>query len=45
MNAYTYTDIMVTVEPTDDKDPKPAWSQTVAAYDLFHHLDSNPLPL
>jgi anti-sigma-K factor RskA len=34
MNAYTYTDILVTVEPTDDKDPKPAWSQTVAAYYL-----------
>jgi anti-sigma-K factor RskA len=32
MNAYTYTDIMVTVEPTDDKDPKPAWSQAVGAY-------------
>ena len=32
VNAFTYTDIIVTVEPSDDKDPKPAWSQSVGAY-------------
>ena len=32
VNAYTYTDIVVTLEPDNDKDPKPAWSQSVAAY-------------
>ena len=30
--APTYTDLVVTLEPQDDKDPKPAWSQSVAAY-------------
>jgi len=34
VNSLTYTDIMVTVEPDNDKDPKPAWSQAVAAYYL-----------
>jgi hypothetical protein len=28
----TYTDLVVTLEPQNDKDPKPAWSQSVAAY-------------
>ena len=32
VNSFTYTDILVTVEPIDDKDPKPAWSYSVAAY-------------
>lgn len=32
VNAYTYTDIVITLEPENDKDPKPAWSQSVAAY-------------
>jgi hypothetical protein len=32
VNAFTYTDVIVTVEPSDDKDPKPAWSNSVAAY-------------
>jgi hypothetical protein len=32
VNAYTYSDIVVTLEPDNDKDPKPAWSQSVAAY-------------
>ena len=32
VNSLTYTDIVVTVEPSDDKDPKPAWSNSVAAY-------------
>ena len=32
VNAYTYTDVVVTVEPKDDKDPKPAWSNSVGAY-------------
>ena len=32
VNAHTYTDVVVTLEPQDDKDPKPAWSQSVAAY-------------
>jgi hypothetical protein len=32
VNAFTYTDVIVTVEPFDDKDPKPAWSNSVAAY-------------
>ena len=30
--APTYTDIVITVEPQNDKDPKPAWSQSVAGY-------------
>ena len=30
--APTYTDLVVTVEPQNDKDPKPAWSQSVAGY-------------
>ncbi len=30
--APTYTDLVVTLEPQNDKDPKPAWSQSVAAY-------------
>ena len=30
--APTYTDLVITLEPQDDKDPKPAWSQSVAAY-------------
>lgn len=30
--APTYTDLIVTLEPQNDKDPKPAWSQSVAAY-------------
>ena len=29
INAYTYTDLAVTVEPKDDLDPKPATSQQV----------------
>jgi len=28
----TYTDLVVTLEPQNDKDPKPAWSQSIAAY-------------
>ena len=32
VNAFTYTDVVVTIEPSDDKDPKPAWSNSVAAY-------------
>jgi hypothetical protein len=32
VNSYTYTDIMVTMEPKDDLDPKPAWSNVVGAY-------------
>lgn len=28
----TYTDVVVTLEPENDKDPKPNWSQSVAAY-------------
>ena len=28
----TYTDLVVTLEPQNDNDPKPAWSQSVAAY-------------
>jgi hypothetical protein len=32
VNAYTYTDLIVTLEPTNDLDPGGAWSQTVAAY-------------
>jgi hypothetical protein len=32
VNAYTFTDVMVTMEPKDDKDPKPAWSNAVGAY-------------
>lgn len=30
--APTYTDLIVTLEPQNDKDPKPAWSQSVAGY-------------
>lgn len=32
VNAYTYTDLIITVEPVNDLDPGGAWSQTVAAY-------------
>jgi hypothetical protein len=32
VNSYTYTDIMVTMEPRNDLDPKPAWSNAVGAY-------------
>jgi hypothetical protein len=32
VNAYTFSDIVVTLEPENDKDPKPAWSQSIAAY-------------
>jgi hypothetical protein len=32
VNAYTYSDIVVTLEPENDKDPKQAWSQSIAAY-------------
>jgi hypothetical protein len=32
VNSYTYTDIMVTMEPKNDLDPKPAWSNVVGAY-------------
>jgi hypothetical protein len=34
VNSYTYTDIMVTMEPRNDLDPKPAWSNAVGAYYL-----------
>jgi hypothetical protein len=30
--APTYTDLIVTLEPQNDKDPKPAWSQAIAGY-------------
>jgi anti-sigma-K factor RskA len=30
--APTYTDLIVTLEPDNDKDPKPAWSQAIAGY-------------
>ena len=30
--SRTYTDLVVTLKPQNDKDPKPAWSQSVAAY-------------
>lgn len=32
VNAYTYTDLIITLEPVNDVDPGGAWSQTVAAY-------------
>jgi hypothetical protein len=32
VNSNTYTDIMVTMEPRNDLDPKPAWSNAVGAY-------------
>lgn len=32
VNAYTYTDLVITLEPVNDVDPGGAWSQTVAAY-------------
>jgi hypothetical protein len=32
VNSHTYTDIMVTMEPRNDADPKPAWSNAVGAY-------------
>lgn len=32
VNAYTYTDLVITLEPANDLDPGGAWSQTVAAY-------------
>ena len=31
---YTYTDLFVTMEPKDDKDPKPAYSDQVGVYPL-----------
>ena len=31
---YTYTDLFVTMEPKDDKDPKPAYSSQVGIYPL-----------
>ena len=31
---YTYTDLFVTLEPQDDKDPKPAYSDQVGIYPL-----------
>ena len=31
---YTYTDLFVTMEPKDDKDPKPAYSNQVGIYVL-----------
>jgi hypothetical protein len=34
VNSNTYTDIMVTMEPRNDLDPKPAWSNAVGAYYL-----------
>lgn len=34
VNAYTYTDLIITVEPVNDLDPGGAWSQTVGAYVL-----------
>ena len=34
INSNTYTDIMVTMEPRNDLDPKPAWSNAVGAYYL-----------
>jgi hypothetical protein len=32
VHSPTYTDLVVTLEPENDKDPKPNWSQAVAAY-------------
>jgi hypothetical protein len=32
VNAYTYTDLIITLEPVNDLDPSGAWSQTVGAY-------------
>jgi hypothetical protein len=32
VNAYTYTDLIITLEPVNDVDPGGAWSQTVGAY-------------
>ncbi|MCD6036585.1 MAG: hypothetical protein K0S67_469 [Nitrososphaeraceae archaeon] len=32
VNAYTYTDLIITVEPANDLDPGGAWAQTVGAY-------------
>ena len=32
VNAYTYTDLIVTIEPVNDLDPGGAWTQTVGAY-------------
>lgn len=32
VNAYTYTDLIITVEPVNDLDPGGAWSQNVGAY-------------
>ena len=31
---YTYTDLFVTMEPKDDKDPKPAYSDQVGVYPM-----------
>ncbi|MGC2562613.1 MAG: hypothetical protein WA326_06370 [Nitrososphaeraceae archaeon] len=32
VHTYTYTDVMVTMDPRNDLDPKPAWSNAVRAY-------------
>jgi hypothetical protein len=32
VNSFTYTDVMITMEPRNDLDPKPAWSNAVGAY-------------
>jgi hypothetical protein len=32
VNAYTYTDVLVILEPVNDVDPGGAWYQTVSAY-------------
>ena len=34
VNAYTYTDLFITMEPKDDKDPKPDYSKQVGIYPL-----------
>ena len=34
INSNTYTDIMVTMEPRNDLDPKPTWSNAMGAYYL-----------
>ena len=34
VSAYTYTDLFVTLEPKDDKDPKPAYSDQVGVYPM-----------
>ncbi|HZB17027.1 MAG TPA: anti-sigma factor [Nitrososphaeraceae archaeon] len=32
VNAYTYSDLIITIEPANDLDPGGAWSQTAGAY-------------